>query len=98
MAIVCSGVVENAIPAARLEGLLLEKNRERGIRERNPSRRLATPVRDYSVFGIGVDRRNAAKCLFHQEKGTLKSAQKVYIYSENALKRKGREASRPDSS
>jgi hypothetical protein len=40
--------------------------------------------RVYSVFGIGVDRRNALMCLFHQEKGTLKNAQKVYLYSENA--------------
>jgi hypothetical protein len=33
---------------------------------------------------MGADRRNAFKCLFHQEKGTLKSAQKVSMYSENA--------------
>ena len=41
----------------------------------------------YSVFGIGVDRRNALKRLFHQEKGALKNAQKVCLYSENALTR-----------
>jgi hypothetical protein len=54
----------------------------------------------YSVFGIGVDRRNALKCFFHQEKGTLKSTQKVYMYSENALAQRtstARRATRPSS-
>jgi hypothetical protein len=37
-------------------------------------------------LGIAVDRKHAAKCLFPQEKGTLHTAQKVYIYSQNALK------------
>jgi hypothetical protein len=31
------------------------------------------PIR-YSIFGIGVDRKHDAKCLFPQEKGTLHAA------------------------
>jgi len=27
--------------------------------------------RSYSIFGIGVDRKQAARCIFPQEKGTL---------------------------
>ncbi|WP_420239407.1 hypothetical protein ACOBR2_07515 [Telmatobacter bradus] len=27
----------------------------------------------YSIFGIAVDRKQDAKCLFHQEKGTLQA-------------------------
>jgi hypothetical protein len=39
----------------------------------------------YSIFGIGADRRKEAEWLFHQEKATLQSSQKVHMYSENAL-------------
>jgi hypothetical protein len=39
----------------------------------------------YSIFGIGVDRRLDAKWIFAQQKATLQTPQKVYVYSENAL-------------
>ena len=39
----------------------------------------------YSTFGIGVVRNHALKWLFSQEKATLHSAQKIYMYSESAL-------------
>src|ERR1039458_2423341 len=42
--------------------------------------------RPYSSFGIGVDRKHALKWLFPQEKATFHRAQKVYVYSETALK------------
>jgi hypothetical protein len=35
---------------------------------------------------MGVDRKHDAKWIFSQEKATLHAAQKVYMYSENALK------------
>jgi hypothetical protein len=40
---------------------------------------------DYSIFGIGVDRKQDVKCLFPQEKDTFQCPEKVYVYSENAL-------------
>jgi hypothetical protein len=40
---------------------------------------------DYSIFGIGVDRKHILKWLFSKEKATLHALQKVYVYSENAL-------------
>jgi hypothetical protein len=40
---------------------------------------------DYSNFGIGVDRKNAAKWRFPQENGTFRCSQEVYVYSEIAL-------------
>ena len=43
------------------------------------------PQCGYSIFGIGVDRRQEAKWLFAQQKATLQAPQKVYVYSENAL-------------
>jgi len=43
------------------------------------------PQCGYSIFGIGVDRRQEAKWLFAQQKATLHTPQKVYVYSENAL-------------
>jgi hypothetical protein len=39
----------------------------------------------YSIFGIGVDRKHTLKWLFPQEKATFHGAEKVYMYSENAL-------------
>src|ERR1035438_2921653 len=39
----------------------------------------------YSNFGIGVDRKNAAKWRFPQENGTFRCSQEVYVYSEIAL-------------
>src|SRR5258708_36277427 len=39
----------------------------------------------YSSFGIGVDRKNKAKCRFHQENGTSRCSQKVHGNSETAL-------------
>ena len=39
----------------------------------------------YSTFGIGVVRNHALKWRFSQEKATLHSAQKIYMYSESAL-------------
>jgi hypothetical protein len=43
-------------------------------------------LRGYSIFGIGVDRKHVLKWLFSKEKATLHALQKVYVYSENALK------------
>ena len=40
----------------------------------------------YSVFGIAVDRRKTLKWLFPQEKATFHNPEKVYVYSENALR------------
>jgi hypothetical protein len=48
---------------------------------------LAPGENGYSIFGIGVDRKQDAKWLFPQEKATSQAPQKVYMYSENALKR-----------
>jgi thermostable 8-oxoguanine DNA glycosylase len=42
-------------------------------------------TRDYSIFGIGVDRKHILKWLFPQEKATFHGSKKVYMYSENAL-------------
>ena len=40
----------------------------------------------YSIFGIAVDRKHTLKWLFPQEKATFQCSQKVYVYSENALR------------
>jgi hypothetical protein len=58
--------------------------------------------KSYSIFGIGVDRKHALKWLFHPRgprkqvlvcgvrvKATFHGPQKVYVYSENALKSQG---------
>jgi hypothetical protein len=42
----------------------------------------------YSIFGNGVDRKHTLKWPFPQEKATFHCSQKVYVYSENALKSK----------
>jgi hypothetical protein len=39
----------------------------------------------YSTFEIAVDRKQALKWLFHQEKAALHVLQKGYMYSESAL-------------
>jgi len=39
----------------------------------------------YSSFGIGVDRKYTAMWRFHQENGTFRCSQKVYVNSETAL-------------
>jgi hypothetical protein len=39
---------------------------------------------EFSIFGIGVDRKHVLKWLF-PKKATLHALQKVYLYSENAL-------------
>jgi hypothetical protein len=44
----------------------------------------------YSIFGIGVDRKHTPKWLFPQEKATFHGAEKVYMYSENALEPRAR--------
>jgi len=41
--------------------------------------------RRYSIFGIGVDRNQEAKWLFHREKAAFNDSQRVDMYSENAL-------------
>jgi len=44
----------------------------------------ANRSKTYSIFGMGVGRKHAARWLFSQEKATLHAAQKVYMYSKNA--------------
>jgi hypothetical protein len=54
--------------------------RDFSVFQRVPSVGLHNPEHDYvffnnySIFGIGVDRKHDAKCLFPQEKGTLHAA------------------------
>jgi hypothetical protein len=66
--------VAAAYPAA--SGFLPHLNSARRSRK--------TPA--YSNFGIGVDRKNAAKWRFPQENGTFRCSQEVYVYSEIALR------------
>jgi hypothetical protein len=47
--------------------------------------RMLRDQNDYSIFGIGVDRKHDARWLFPQGKTTFHGSKKVYVYSENAL-------------